>query len=160
MKLPALALLLAICVGMPRAALGRPEDQPVGATAEKFKLFEKAIAHCIVEARTSYPQAKLRFLKGLPPGNHFSVTTRLVDPDGKIEQVFISVIGINPSTNVVTGRIANQIQFVRTFRTGQTISFPESRVLDWTIVSPDGAEEGNYIGKFIDAYRMNHGDFP
>ena len=26
-------------------------------------------------------------------------------------------------------------------------------VLDWTISKPDGTEEGNFVGKFLDTYR-------
>lgn len=33
------------------------------------------------------------------------------------------------------------------------ISFAESMLIDWTISKPDGTEEGNYIGKFLDDYQ-------
>ena len=29
----------------------------------------------------------------------------------------------------------------------------ESDVLDWTISKPDGTEEGNFVGKFLDTYK-------
>jgi hypothetical protein len=46
----------------------------------------------------------------------------------------------------------------RAFRPGrhssrQSITVPESEVLDWTIARPDGSEEGNFIGKYLDSHR-------
>ena len=35
---------------------------------------------------------------------------------------------------------------------GQFYSLPESQLIDWMIAKPDGTEEGNEVGKFLDTY--------
>ena len=30
---------------------------------------------------------------------------------------------------------------------------PELEVLDWTVSKPDGTEDGNFVGKFLDTYK-------
>jgi hypothetical protein len=51
----------------------------------------------------------------------------------------------------IHGRIARNIQFVRGYRRGQahTLRIPE--LLDWTVLRPDGTEEGNRVGNFLDS---------
>jgi len=39
------------------------------------------------------------------------------------------------------------------YKHGDTYSFPEADLLDWTISKPDGTEEGNFVGKFLDTYQ-------
>ena len=68
-----------------------PQDKPVGVTTATLSQFERDIAPHIAEAKKTYPDAKKRYLAGLPDKHHFFVTTRLKDPDGKLEQVFIYV---------------------------------------------------------------------
>jgi uncharacterized protein YegJ (DUF2314 family) len=112
----------------------------------------KAEAPYIAKARTTYPTAKKRYLDGLPPKYRFEVRKRLADPGGgAFEEVFIEVDAIKDGK--VYGRIGSELGAVRSYRQWQKISFPESDVLDWTIVHPDGQEKGNYVGKFIDTYK-------
>ena len=39
---------------------------------------------------------------------------------------------------------------IRSDRRGQALSVAEADVVDWTIARPDGTEEGNWMGRFID----------
>ncbi len=132
-----------------------PSDRPVhvaakeSEAAEALAAFERLIAPAVKQARSTLPQAKRRYLKGLPSGQAFFVTTRITDPDGQFEQVFVRVRHWQGAQ--VSGEIANALDNVKTYRQGQSISFPESAVLDWTISRPDGTEEGNYVGKLIEA---------
>ena len=105
----------------------------------------------VAQARATYPQAKARFLKGLPANESFFLTTRLRDTTGLREQVFIVVDSIKGST--VYGRIWSQVMLVRTYHLREPYSFPESELLDWLITKPDGTEEGNFVGKFLDTYQ-------
>jgi hypothetical protein len=68
-----------------------------------------------------------------------------------MEQVFIRVAHIDGDR--ITGNIASQIQLVVGFRPGQTHSFVDADLVDWLITKPDGSEEGNVVGKFLDTYR-------
>jgi hypothetical protein len=39
------------------------------------------------------------------------------------------------------------------FKLGQTYTFNESDLIDWFISKPDGSEEGNVVGKFLDTLK-------
>jgi hypothetical protein len=131
----------------------RAPDKPVKtAGQEAYDALMKAEAPYIAKARATYPAAKKRYLAGLPPKYRFEVRKRLTDPDaGAVEEVFIEVDAIKNGR--IYGRIGSELGAVRSYRQWQRISFPESDVLDRTIVHPDGREEGNYVGKFIDTYK-------
>ncbi|WP_185816797.1 DUF2314 domain-containing protein [Hymenobacter metallilatus] len=130
-----------------------PTDRPLtitGTSAEAaLRDFDKLLAPAVKQARKTLPRARQRFTKGLPAGQAFFLTTRIFDPSGAYEQVFVRVQEWEGTT--VKGIISNDLDVVRSFRPGQLISFPESAVLDWTITTPDGKEEGNFVGKLLDA---------
>ena len=52
---------------------------------------------------------------------------------------------------VVKGFIANETNVVTKYKLGDAYSFPEKDLLDWTISHPDGTEEGNFVGKYIES---------
>jgi hypothetical protein len=136
-----------------RVASNAPADRPisVGENAPDATLNEldRRIAPAVKQARAMLPQAKKRFLAGLPAGQAFFLTTRVSDPNGLIEQVFVRVTQWQGTK--VQGTIANELNVVRTYQPNQLITFSESAVLDWTISQPDGTEEGNFVGKLLDA---------
>lgn len=128
-----------------------PPDKPVQATDDDDVVrMHRAMEPYVQEAKKTYPAAKAKFLKGLPPGEHFFVTTRLRDKEGRTEQVFIAVTSIEKTT--IKGIIFSQIQLVEGYAMRQPYSFPEAELVDWLITKPDGSEEGNLVGKFLDTY--------
>ena len=138
---------------LPAAA---PADRPVSVAAANesdakaaLAALDHRIAPAVKQARAILPQAKRRFLKGLPDGQGSYVTTRVADPDGRFEQVFVRVKQWQGSQ--IQGFITSQSNVVESFQKNQLVTFSESAVLDWTISRPDGSEEGNYVGKLIDA---------
>ena len=130
-----------------------PKDKPVAVYENKVKEFYEAQEPYIKQARETYPHAKEKYIKGLPKGENFFITTRLIDFTGKVEQVFVLVKSINEG--VISGDIYSHIHLVKGYSYGQRYSFPESEVYDWLITKPDGREEGNFVGKFIDAYNKH-----
>jgi uncharacterized protein YegJ (DUF2314 family) len=117
--------------------------------------YQKAIAPYVAKARATYPGAKKRFLAGLPPKHTFYVWTRLYQEAAKgqrprVEDVFIQVHTITDGK--VYGIIANTPDLVTNYKQGQRVQFPELEVLNWVIVRPDGSEEGNYVGKFLEKH--------
>jgi hypothetical protein len=138
------------------AAAPPPPDRPYQITTRPGEGREEALARWRArlepftrQARASYPGAKERYLRGLPRGQTFFVTYVLKDRDGVQEQVFIRVDKI--VGGIITGRVGSDLDLVREHRRGDTVSFPESDIVDWTISRPDGSEEGNLIGKYIDS---------
>jgi hypothetical protein len=130
-----------------------PTDKPVHAEgAQQMTDIERAIQPYVSKARKTYPSAKKRFLTGLPPKYLFSLTTKLWDRSHtKFEVVFVVAEQIKKGT--VTGHLATHTKQPVGYNFGDHISFPESQVMDWTIVHPDGTEEGNVVGKFMDTYQ-------
>ncbi len=128
-----------------------PKDESVSATESEVRQFEEAIRPYVETARKTYPEAKNRFLKGLPPKHTFFITTRLKDKAGRFEQVFIAVREIKDGK--VTGLIWSDVHLIQGYQLRDAYTFPENELLDWMISKPDGTEEGNFVGKFLDSYR-------
>ena len=103
------------------------------------------------QARRTWPQARERFLRGLPPGHVFLITVRLTDALGRMEQVFVRVDQIDG--NRIHGKIDSQIGTVLGWRRGDAFETPDGALIDWTILAPDGSESGNFVGRFLDTYR-------
>ena len=153
-----LSVLVLLCAGIgysqepseltPLAA-NAPKDQP--GTHPDEKKFDEAIKPYVEKARKTYPDAKERFLAGLPPKHVFYVTARLHDSAGRWEQVFIEVKEL--SDGKVKGLIANDITAVSGYKLGDSYTFLASELIDWTISKPDGTEDGNFVGKFLDSYK-------
>ena len=129
-----------------------PKDKPVSAGTSQAEQIEAAIKPYIEKAKNTFPQAKARFLSGLPPRHTFFITTRLYDSSKRFEQVFIAVREIKDGR--ISGVIASEIHLVTGYRAGDAYSFPETELIDWTISKPDGTEEGNFVGNFLDTYQV------
>lgn len=126
-------------------------DKPFSADAERSQRILKAIEPYVQKARETYPAAKARYLAGLPENFTFFVTTRIVDAAGKSEQVFIRVDGIRDGW--IAGKIASSVDLISGYAQGDDYRFLEKDLVDWTIVRPDGSEEGNVVGNFLDKYQ-------
>jgi hypothetical protein len=73
--------------------------------------------------------------------------TKLHSP-GRVEAVFVTVSGIKGEQ--ITGRIDSDVRGVAGYKSGDSYSLSERDILDWVIVRPDGGEDGNLVGKFLD----------
>jgi hypothetical protein len=128
-----------------------PPDRPHPVTTEDLQAYENAIAPHVAQAKRTWPDARRRYLAGLPAGQIFFVTTRLRDARGRHETVFIRVQSIKDG--LISGTIATQLQIFRAYKPGDAYSLREEDLMDWMIARPDGSEEGNVVGKFLDTYR-------
>ena len=135
----------------PHLAPNAPKDQPQTLDSARWARLDSAIAPLVVQARRTYPTVKQRYLQGLPHGESLFLTTLLRDSAGNREQVFIAVDSIRGRQ--IYGRIWSDISTVRGFRLHQPYTLSEDALLDWLISKPDGSEEGNVVGKFLDTYR-------
>jgi tetratricopeptide (TPR) repeat protein len=139
---------LAKSLGYPKDG---PQDKPISvSTTERLSRLEEAIKPLIEEARKTLPSAKAKYLKGLPIGHRFYVTAKIGDSTNHFEQVFVSVSGWSGTT--ITGTLSSQVR-LQGYKEGDTLKLDESNILDWTISKPDGTEEGNLIGKFLDNWK-------
>jgi hypothetical protein len=146
--LATILLMLGFTPALAQLAPNAPRDQPHPLTPQQIAENESAIAPYVKTAQETYPAARSRYLAGLPPGEHFFVVTRLVDSGGHWEQVFIRVTAIDGMK--ITGIISSDIKLVSGFKVGHSYSFMAPLLIDWLITKPDGSEEGNVVGKFLD----------
>jgi hypothetical protein len=136
----------------PKLAPDAPPDRPVEATGtSEVEAYRAAIAPYVAQGRKTYPEAKRRFMAGLPEGHHFFVVTDIRDGSGGAESVFITVARIEGGR--ITGRIACDVLGVQGFKNGDPYTFEEGELVDWVITRPDGTEEGNAVGKFLDEWQ-------
>jgi len=145
------ALLLISCAAEPQLSKHAPQDKPSSVAAYQFQAFEEALKPHIAQAKATYPAAKAKYLRGLPSGQIFFVTTRIFDGTGAFEQSFIRVDSIQNGS--INGRIWNEINRIQGYKNGDPYTLDEADVMDWTIAHPDGTEEGNVVGKFLDTYQ-------
>lgn len=129
-----------------------PTDKPHNLKGtDQLDKYDELIAPYVKKAQKTLPKARKKYSKGLKEGQAFFLTTRIYDADGNYEQIFVRVT--KWGNNIISGKIANQLNTVKGFAFGQLIEFPETAILDWLITNPDGSEEGNFIGKFLDTLR-------
>ncbi|HJX83091.1 MAG TPA: DUF2314 domain-containing protein, partial [Candidatus Angelobacter sp.] len=128
-----------------------PQDKPVQFDNEASKKFEEAIAPYVAKARATLPGTRKRFAQGLNKGEVLFVTTRIHDADGKYEQVFVEVKSWKDKT--ITGLLATNPSLIKGHKLGEKMVVAEEDVYDWTISKPDGTEEGNFVGNFLDTYK-------
>jgi uncharacterized protein YegJ (DUF2314 family) len=134
-----------------------PMDQSTATRGkEQVEAYDRAIAPYVAKARASYPSAKKRYLAGLPSGYTFAVWIRLYQNDEKTrenrhEDVFVVVEQIKNGT--IRGYISNNLDLLTNYKKGQRIEVPESNVKNWVILRPDGSEEGNDVGKFLEHWK-------
>jgi hypothetical protein len=154
-------LLIIASLVLPRAVAAQrpveiartaPQDRPVTAVDLcRYNQFLKATKPFVIRARATLPAAVSRFRAGLPPHQTFFISTRLTDSTGRHEQVFVAVDSVADSS--FTGRIWSNIEVVKGYRLRQRVEVRLADVVDWMISKPDGSEEGNEVGKFLDTYQ-------
>jgi uncharacterized protein YegJ (DUF2314 family) len=81
----------------------------------------------------------------------YYVITRL-HQGNEYEQIFVKVNKYQDA--YFFGTIASNPMGPIDFHAGDTIKVSEKQVFDWTIVSKDGEEEGNYLGKAADLLQV------
>jgi uncharacterized protein YegJ (DUF2314 family) len=128
-----------------------PPDRPVRVTGDDVAAYNQSISPYERRGRATYPSAKQRFLRGLPPNHKFSVRVRFYGKDrARYEDAFVKVESIK--SGKIYGTIVVKMNIVTERQEGEHVVIPESDVRDWLILRPDGTEEGNYVGKFLDHY--------
>ena len=155
---PFLVLALSLVSGplsgqQPYVAPNAPRDRPIVAFSnDGASKVDSLIQPLILQARATYPEARRRYLAGLPPQHGFFVTASLSDAAGHREVVFIGVDSL--AQDSIFGRIANDLLMVQGYRNRQPYAMPEADILDWLITRPDGTEDGNVVGKFLDTLKQ------
>ncbi|WP_201985121.1 hypothetical protein [Hymenobacter rubidus] len=110
-----------------------------------------ALADPVREALRTLPQAKKKFLAGLPSGDQFLLSVRVIATDTSFRQASARVLGWHGNT-VQALLLPGPDAADKAKPT--PVSFPETAVVDWTLLRASGREEGNYVGRYIDTSRQ------
>ena len=113
-----------------------------------------ALADPVREALRTLPQAKKQFLAGLPDGDQFLLSVRVVASDTSFRQVSARVLGWRGTT---VQALLLPAAGPATPAEPTPVSFPEAAVVDWTLLRASGREEGNYVGRYTDTARQLEG---
>ena len=133
----------------PPPAGAAPAEQTVRVSAKAREQLDRAVAPYIAAGRKTYPDAKRRYLAGSVAKNALYVMTKLQSKAAE-ESVFIAVTGIKGDQ--ITGTIASKVLNVVGYKDGDPYKLSERDLLDWMILRPDGSEEGNVVGNFLDKW--------
>jgi uncharacterized protein YegJ (DUF2314 family) len=140
---------------------GAPPDKPQMLRGKgALDAYDRAIAPYVAKARASYPAAKKRYLGGLTPGYSFTVFVRLSQSADKAhreawEDLYVIVDRIEDGK--IYGRVNNKPLRLTKYHLGDRIRFAESRIMNWVVVRPDGSEEANELGVFLDHWKPPKG---
>ncbi|WP_243385030.1 DUF2314 domain-containing protein [Geothrix alkalitolerans] len=149
-----IGIVCSVCLGLAGQTTlspNAPQDKPAAvSTLDQHQKVWAAARPYVEKAKATWPQAKARFLAGLPKGQVFFITTDLIDMSGRHEYVFVEAHKI--TNTAVEGILASAINTVSGFRQGQKITIQETSIIDWLISHPDGHEEGNVVGLFLEQY--------
>ena len=116
---------------------------------------QTALADPVREALRTLPQAKKKFLAGLPDGDQFLLSVRVVASDTSFRQASARVLGWRGNT--VQALLLPAAADSATPAEPTPVSFPETAVVDWTLLRASGREEGNYVGRYTDTARQMEG---
>ena len=130
-----------------RLSPNAPKDKPVQAAGTKM---EQAEAPFVERAKKTWPGAKKRYLAGLPKGEILFVTVKLWE-GLQMEQCFVRVQKI--SGGQIIGTLATELMALKKVHNGDALTIKETELIDWMIAKPDGSEEGNVVGKFLDTWQ-------
>jgi len=138
--------------GGPVALKPLSPNAPIDKVAKITPDLEEKLAELTKQARKSLPEVEAKFHAGLPKGQVLFVVTPLFDEHGKRENVFVQVE--KWQNGIIHGGVASEMEIVRTVKAGDPITVKESDVMDWSISRPDGTEEGNFIGKYLETVKQ------
>jgi hypothetical protein len=124
----ALAIVSASCATRP-SVLGDPAIPPAGGASEDEG--QLASLSYVDQARVAFPEAKRRFLEGLPEGYELRVAWDGLIVVEKIENGWITGHWHEGMARAASG-------------TQEIYTFSEKDIIDWAIVRPNGVIEGNF----------------
>ena len=111
-----------------------------------------ALADPVREARRTLLQAKKKFLAGLPSGDQFLLSVRVLAGDTSFRQASARVLGWHG--NMVQALLLPNAAEKAGPSEPLPVSFPETAIVDWTLLRASGREEGNYVGRYTDTARQ------
>lgn len=131
---------------------GVPVDKPMNVTSKTEDVFKPYVEM----AQKTFPEVKKKYLAGVYQKERriLQVQIVLVDEKGRREMPFVKVLSCKG--DFFKGTINNDLRTVKGFAYGDTVSFMLNEIVNWVVQDSKGREEGNYVGKAIDAYQYKN----
>ncbi len=133
-----------------------PKDNPLAIREGNQDKFAQMIAPYMEMAKRTFPDVKKKFLAGVYRKEHriLQVQITLTDKDGLNEMPFVKVLGCKG--DLFQGTVNNDLRIVKGYAAGDTVSFMQNEILNWVVVDAEGHEEGNFVGKAIEAIQYKN----
>lgn len=124
----------------PHIESGTGQPPPLDAAA-----IEARRVYYMGKAKATYPDARARFIAGLPQSTTFLVAR--TSSSGTEADSFDFVVVDRIEAGLVIGHEWQGPDAQA--GSGRAVRFPETDVVDWQIHHPDGSDEGWYTGKYL-----------
>ena len=141
------ASLLWVClyvIAFHASSVAAPTSDQERAVARVRAHMEKLMPK-LIDAIATYPAAKKRFLRGLPPGQKFFVTVSAPNSRQPYDKSFVSLRVQSITGKNITGIVVRKFTPKSPYRIGQQVVISEHELGDWMIQKPDGSEEGHCL---------------
>lgn len=144
-----------IAVGLMAAAFsfaGFPKDNPMKVREGNQDEVARMLEPYLEMSKRTFPEVKKKYLAGVYQKERrvLQVQIKLTDKDGRSETPFVKVISCKG--DFFKGTINNNMNLVREYAYGDTVSFMQNEIVNWVVQDAEGNEEGNFVGKAIDVY--------
>ena len=113
---------------------------------------QKFVAPYIEKSKAMFPAVKQKYISGdyVREKRNLFVQMNVSDKDGVKEMAFIRVIWC--AGKKFQGVVANNLVEVKETKLGDTVSFAQDQIHNWVVVDSNQREEGNFVGKAIEAF--------
>ena len=87
-------------------------------------------------------------------GQGIFIFTRIDDLEAIFKNVRIKITKWD--NGLISGTLEDYLTDINYYQQGMEIELPESAVLDWVIIAPNGKINGNYVATYLKNYERNH----
>ncbi|WP_073285839.1 hypothetical protein [Hymenobacter psychrotolerans] len=138
--------MLGICLAWPLAAQAQQPETAAPAVRLAVQLagVDTLPPAPVKEARRTLSQARQRFTRGLASGQLLYVTATLLNDAASRVPQLVQV------QSWQDGRVMGRLVGSNLPDGNNKEEFDEAEIVDWMILHPNGTEEGNHVGKFLD----------
>ncbi|NQY09069.1 MAG: DUF2314 domain-containing protein [Flavobacteriales bacterium] len=115
--------------------------------------YDSLIGPACESARKELPKVKEAFEKMID-GQGIFIFTRIYDQEAIFKNVRIKITKWD--NGLISGTLEDYLTDINYYQQGMEIELPESAVLDWVIIAPNGKINGNYVATYLKNYERNH----
>lgn len=129
-----------------------PKDNSLKISDGNRDEFTQILAPYEEMAKRTFSDVKKKFIAGVYQKEYriLQVQITFTGKDGRKEMPFVKVFSCKG--DLFKGIINNDMNLIQEFAYGDIVSFMQHEIVNWVVQDAKGHEEGNFVGKAIDAY--------